>query len=87
MNIKAWSYDHGIQTIQFYIDGIFQGEISRVKRSDIEELYTEYLNMDLGYELSYDISSLSDGSHSLEIITPSSSECEKSQTLKFIVSN
>ena len=52
MNIKAWSYDRGIQTIQFYIEGIFQGEIACVKTSDIEELYTEYLNMDLGYELS-----------------------------------
>ena len=87
MNIKAWSYDHGIQTIQFYIDGIFQGEISRVKRSDTEELHTEYLNMDLGYELSYDISSLSEGIHSLEIITIGVDESEKSQALEFIVSN
>ena len=88
MNIKGWSiYEQGIEVAQFYIDGIFYSEILLVNSLDIEKLYPQYSDVPLGYELRYDISSLSNGVHELKIVIIDIDGIENSQTLEFIVSN
>ncbi|MDD3223929.1 MAG: Ig-like domain-containing protein [Clostridium sp.] len=70
LTVSGWSLDgYGVQKVQVYLDGNYKGNAtSGTTRPDVNKIYPQYVNSSSsGYNYNLDISSISDGVHTITV--------------------